>query len=81
MAEKLPEISDAFDIIFPYIEQFLIKERTKEEIAQQFVLPKKQVEDWLAKAEKLGKVKKLARPARYISTSTLSQQQLSLPLT
>lgn len=67
---------NAFLIILPYIEQFLSTEHTKDEIAEMFELPKKLVGEWLEAAEELGKIKKLTRPVRYVSTSNQLQRQL-----
>ncbi|MEA5516854.1 hypothetical protein VB654_22755, partial [Nodularia sp. UHCC 0506] len=69
---------DAFFIMLPYIEKALSTERTKEEISEMFKLPKKLVGVWLEAAEKLGKVKKLTRPVRYIAMLEQPHQQLAL---
>ncbi len=71
---------DAFYILLPYIEDALMEERTKDELAEMFSLPKKLTGDWLSKAIELGRVKKLSRPSRYISTSRLAHQQLECEL-
>jgi O-acetyl-ADP-ribose deacetylase (regulator of RNase III)/uncharacterized protein Smg (DUF494 family) len=76
MGASCNENYDAFLIILPYIEQALSTERTKDEISEMFKLPKKLVGEWLEAAEKLGKVKKLTRPVRYVATSNQLQQQL-----
>jgi O-acetyl-ADP-ribose deacetylase (regulator of RNase III) len=78
VGETLPENLDAFWLLWPYLEQILNQEHTKEEIAQRFRLPKGLIRDWLARAEELGKVKKLLRPVRYIAADTLSHQQLDI---
>lgn len=70
---------DAFYIILPYIEKALYIERTKDEIAEMFKLPKKLVGEWLEEAEKIGKIKKLERPVRYIAQSYLPYKQLECP--
>lgn len=71
---------DAFLIILPYIEQALSTERTKDEISEMFKLPKKLVGEWLEAAERLGKVRKLTRPVRYVATLNQLQQQLECEL-
>jgi len=71
---------DAFFILLPHIEKALSIERTKDEVSAMFSLPKTLVNDWLKKAEKLGKIKKLTRPIRYISTSNTQYRQLNVPL-
>lgn len=67
---------DAFFIILPYMEQALIIERTKDEISEMFKIPKSLASKWLELAEKLGKIKKLTRPVRYVSISSQAQKQL-----
>lgn len=71
---------DAFYILLPYIENALMEERTQDELAKMFSLPKKLTGDWLSKAIELGRVKKLSRPSRYISTSKLAHRQLECEL-
>jgi len=71
---------DAFLIVLPYIEQALSTERTKDEISEMFKLPKKLIGEWLEAAEKLGKIKKLTRPVRYVAMSNQLQQQLECEL-
>ena len=81
MNDSSNENYDAFFIILPYIEQALSTERTKDEISEMFKLPKKLVGEWLEAADKLGKVKKLTRPIRYVAMSTQVHQQLECKLT
>lgn len=77
----LEENYDAFSIILPYIEKALSVERTRDEIAEMFKLPKSLVGDWLKEAEKLGRIKKLPRPVRYIAASSQLYQQLECEFT
>ncbi|ERT04848.1 macro domain protein [Lyngbya aestuarii BL J] len=71
---------DAFFIILPYLEKALSTERTQEEISEMFKLPKSLVNNWLKEAERLGKVKKLTHPVRYIAVSDQVHQQLEFKL-
>ncbi|MGC1393787.1 MAG: macro domain-containing protein [Coleofasciculaceae cyanobacterium] len=80
-SEELPEGAKAFHILLPYIEKLLRVEKTKDEIANRFELPKKLVGDWLEEAEKLGRIRKLSgRPVKYIATSSVPSKQLSLAI-
>jgi ribA/ribD-fused uncharacterized protein len=57
---------DAFCIMLPYIESLLKTERTDKELAEIFEIPVKLMRSWLERAVKLGKVRKLYKPVRYI---------------
>lgn len=56
---------DTFQIMLPYIEKALANERTVKELAELFSVPQKLMSNWLNRAIKLGKVKKLSKPTRY----------------
>lgn len=72
----------AFHIMLPHIEGSLGLGLTKEEISSRFELPKKLISDWMEEAEKLGRIKKVSRrPVRYISTSSVSSEQLECSFT
>jgi O-acetyl-ADP-ribose deacetylase (regulator of RNase III) len=80
--EELLESDDAFHILLPYIEKWLNIEKTKDEVADRFKLPKKLVGDWLKEAEKLGRIKKLSRrPTKYVAASSVSNEQLECKFT
>lgn len=75
--DGLPEYDDLFYIVLPSIEKALSVAQTKDEIAQGFDQPKKTIDNWLKKAEKLGKVKKISsRPVKYIATASAQAKQL-----
>lgn len=79
---ELIESDDAFHILLPYIEKWLNLEKTKDEVAERFKLPKKLVGDWLKEAEKLGRIKKLSRrPTKYVAASSVSNEQLECNFT
>jgi O-acetyl-ADP-ribose deacetylase (regulator of RNase III) len=76
------EDADAFHILLPHIEKSLNVGKTRDEIANRFKLPKKLIGDWLQKAEKLGKIKKISsRPVKYIATSSMHSEQLECSFT
>jgi ribA/ribD-fused uncharacterized protein len=56
---------DAFQIMLPHIERALATEHTVKELAQLFQVPQTLMRNWLDRAIKLGKVKKLSKPTRY----------------
>jgi hypothetical protein len=72
----LPEINkeinkhDAFYTMLPKIENFLKTElkteHTDKELSEIFNVPVKLMRSWLERAVKLGRVKKLAKPVRYV---------------
>lgn len=68
-----PELKnyDAFQIILPYIESALKTECTNKELAAKFDIPQTLMRNWLDRAVKLGKVKKLSKPVRFITESQL----------
>lgn len=73
----LPEYDDLFYVVLPSIEKALSIAQTKDEIVKGFDQPKKTIDNWLKKAEELGKVKKLSgRPVRYIATVSAQVKQL-----
>lgn len=79
--DDLPSNYNIFENFFLVKIDFLLTtERTKEEVAQSFGIPEKLAGEWLKKAEKLGKVKRLHRPVRYIAASNLPHQQLLVDL-
>jgi ribA/ribD-fused uncharacterized protein len=57
---------DTFQIMLPHIEKALVTEHTVKELAELFRVPQKLMSNWLEQAIKLGKVKKLSKPTRYI---------------
>ncbi|MBC7341619.1 MAG: DNA-protecting protein DprA [Clostridia bacterium] len=56
-----------FDIVWPYIERELDSPKTEEELAEKLRVRRGQMQDWLKKAQELGRVQKTARPVRYVS--------------
>lgn len=60
-----PDIADLFEVIWPYFERALVSPKTVDDLAEGFKLDQKQTNDWLEKAFKLGRVKKLSSPVRY----------------
>ncbi|MEB3120776.1 MAG: NADAR family protein [Snowella sp.] len=63
---------DTFQIMLPYIiESLLNSEHTDKELAELFEIPLKLMRSWLNRATKLGKIKKLSKPVRYVSESQL----------
>ena len=63
---------DTFQIIVPYIIESLSgSERTDKELAELFEIPLTLMRSWLNRATKLGKIKKLSKPVRYVSESQL----------
>lgn len=69
-----PEVNryDTFRIILPHIVESLLGiERTNKELAELFEIPLKLMRDWLDRAVKLGKVRKLSKPVRYVAESQL----------
>jgi ribA/ribD-fused uncharacterized protein len=77
--EDLVEVSefkinkyDTFQIMLPHIiESLSSSERTDKELAEIFDIPLNLMRNWLSKATKLGKIKKLSKPVRYVSESQL----------
>jgi predicted Rossmann fold nucleotide-binding protein DprA/Smf involved in DNA uptake len=66
------DTDDLFEVIWPYFERVLYNPKKPDELAERFKLTKKQTKEWLEKACKLGKAKKLSRPIRYqLSKSAL----------
>jgi len=64
---------DTFRIMLPYIVESLLKtERTDKELAELFEIPLKLMRNWLDRAVKLGKIRKLSKPVRYIVETQLS---------
>ncbi|ACK71611.1 conserved hypothetical protein [Gloeothece citriformis PCC 7424] len=74
----LPEVYDAFYIILPYLEQQLHTEHTIQDLAEIFKVRPVQIKDWLEQGVKLGKIKKLSKPVRYISTSISKNEEMPL---
>lgn len=69
-----PEVNryDTFRIILPYIVESLLGiERTDKELAELFDIPLKLMRNWLDRAVKLGKVRKLSKPVQYVAESQL----------
>lgn len=69
---------DLFDIVWPHIEQQLLTEKTVTELAEQLNLELKQLRVWLRRALKMGRIKKLNKPVRYIKISSAPELQKSL---
>ena len=69
---------DLFDIVWPHIEQQLLTEKTETELAEQLSLELKQLRVWLKRALKMGRIKKLNKPVRYIKTDSAHELQKSL---
>lgn len=69
-----PELNknDAFYIMLPHIEMLLKTEHTDKELAIFFNVPVKLMRNWLKYAVKIGKVKKLNKPVRYVADIQLS---------
>ncbi len=63
---------DAFHVMLPHIESVLKVEHTDKELAKLFEVPSGLMRNWLERAVRLGKVKKLSRPVRYIAEFQLS---------
>ena len=59
--------------MLPYIVESLLKnEHTDKELAELFEIPLKLMRNWLDRAVKLGKIRKLSKPVRYIVETQLS---------
>lgn len=64
---------DLFTIVWPYIEKELNTPKTEQELAEKMKVRRGQIQDWLKKAQELGKVHKMTRPVRYISLLQLKK--------
>lgn len=64
---------DLFDIVWPYIEKELDTPKTEQELAEKLKVRRGQMQDWLKKAQELGKVQKMTRPVRYASPLQLKK--------
>jgi len=62
-----------FDIVWPYIEKELDTPKTEQELAEKLKVRRGQMQDWLKKAQELGKVQKMTRPVRYASPLQLKK--------
>lgn len=69
---------DLFDIVWPHIEQQLVTAKTATELAEQLNLEFKQLRVWLTRALKMGRIKRLNKPVRYIKMSSVPELQKSL---
>jgi ribA/ribD-fused uncharacterized protein len=63
---------DVFYKVLPDLEDLLNTERTDKELAELFNIPLKLMRVWLDRAVKLGRVKKLRKPVKYILEPQLS---------
>jgi len=75
---QLPEKIDLFEIIWPHLEKQLLIEKTEEELIELLNLHPKQLKIWLNRALELGKLVKLTKPVRYVSTLSHPQKQTAL---
>ncbi|RJQ32675.1 MAG: DNA-processing protein DprA [Peptococcaceae bacterium] len=64
---------DIFDVVWPYIEKELSVVRTEQELAKRLKVRRVQMQDWLKKAQELGKVHRTTKPVGYISTLQLQK--------
>jgi predicted Rossmann fold nucleotide-binding protein DprA/Smf involved in DNA uptake len=74
---KMPEDSqatDLFEVVWPHLAAALREARTPKELADLFDVQKTQMNSWLKRAVEEKRVKKLAKPVRYVIDS-----QVSLP--
>lgn len=60
--------------------QVISDAKSKKEISSIFGLPERLVSKWLSQAQDSGKVKKLTKPERYVVSSKLPHEQLSVKL-
>jgi hypothetical protein len=80
LEEKIIEIAelkfdkyDSLQFVLPHlVEKLQESEHSDKELAKLFKTNLKQMHDWLERAVKLGKVKKLSKPVRYVAESQLS---------
>ena len=72
-AGSLGNDGDLFAIVWPYIEKELNTPKTEQELAEKMKVRQGQMQDWLKKALELGKIHKMTRPVRYISTLQLKK--------
>jgi len=75
--ENSPIVTDIFDLVWPHIEQRLTIARTEAELATDLKIEPKQLKVWLTRALKMGQIKKLKKPVRYI-VNTEDELQPSL---
>jgi predicted Rossmann fold nucleotide-binding protein DprA/Smf involved in DNA uptake len=66
---------DLFEVVWPYIEQQLVTEKTEQELAESLDLHTGQLKIWLKRALELGKVKKLNKPVRYVKATAFEEKQ------
>jgi O-acetyl-ADP-ribose deacetylase (regulator of RNase III) len=71
-----PQYEDLFYVILPSLEKALAIAQTPAQIAEGFHLPKNLVNDWLTRAEQMGKIQKLSkRPIHYIATCSSGEEK------
>ena len=70
--------TDLFDIVWPYIERQLSRERTEEELANCLNIHPKQLKIWLQRAVDLGQIIRLNKPTRYVSLPCYQSKHPSL---
>lgn len=56
----------SYDIMLPYLLEFLEKEKNIEQLCEAFETVKTQMQQWLTRAVKEGMIKKINRPVRYV---------------
>jgi predicted Rossmann fold nucleotide-binding protein DprA/Smf involved in DNA uptake len=66
LADDANKTKDLFEVVWPYIEQELVTEKTEKVLAERLNLHSTQLKIWLKRALELDKIKKLKKPVRYI---------------
>lgn len=59
---------DLYYIVWPYIEKVLIEPKTTLELCESFKINKSQMNEWIDRALKEKRIKKLTKPVRYVLT-------------